>query len=99
MWMKEYIFYVYIMSNRPNGALYVGVTNHLVQRVSQHKSKEIDGHTKKYEITQLVYFELFGDIGQALYKEKQLKKWKREWKIKLIENNNKNWDDITNTLL
>ncbi|KKR21092.1 MAG: Excinuclease ABC C subunit domain protein [Parcubacteria group bacterium GW2011_GWE2_39_37] len=99
MRMKEYIFYVYIMSNRPNGALYVGVTNNLAQRVIEHKSKEMDGHAKKYEITQLVYFELFGDIGQALYREKQLKKWKREWKIKLIENDNKNWDDITNTLL
>ena len=90
--MAEY--YVYILASRRNGTLYVGVTNDLVRRVSEHKNGEIQGFTKKYKVNQLVHFEDTNDIGAAIEREKQLKGWNRAWKLKLIEEENPEWRDL-----
>jgi len=79
--------------------LYTGVTNDLVRRVYGHKQNLIEGFTKKYNVHRLVYFEATKDINAAIHREKCIKKWKRDWKIQLIEKDNPNWDDIYNTLL
>ena len=92
--MKELKYYVYILCNRQFGAFYVGVTNSLVRRIYEHKLGLIDGHSKKYNINQFVYYEIYGDIAKALHREKQLKRWHRDWKIELIEKENSNWDDL-----
>jgi len=81
--MKEY--FVYIMTNKRNGTLYIGITNNISRRAFQHKSQLISGFTSKYGLTQLVFFETFQDVIEAIHREKQLKKWKRAWKIRLIE--------------
>lgn len=90
--MKNY--YVYILANKRNGALYIGVTNDLKKRVFQHKNKSFEGFTKKYNIDKLVYFEETNDIEKAIIKEKQWKRWKRDWKIRLIESWNNEWKDL-----
>jgi len=90
--MKDY--YVYILSNTSK-TLYIGVTNNLERRVYEHKNKLIDGFTKKYNLTKLVYFETTTDIKAAIYREKQLKGWLRSKKIALIEQNNSNWQDLS----
>jgi len=87
-------FYVYIMANKPNGTLYVGVTSSLVQRVWQHKNKVIEGFTSKYGINRLVYYEVHIAVEPAIVREKQIKKWRRAWKIELIEKQNPNWRDL-----
>ncbi len=91
-------FYVYILASRKHGTLYIGVTNDLIRRVHQHKLKVVRGFTKKYGVGVLVYFEIFDDPLSAIAREKQLKKWNREWKIQLIETKNPNWVDLTHTL-
>ena len=88
------MYYVYILASKRNGALYIGVTNNLEQRVYQHKHKLIDGFTSKYNIDKLVYYEETPDIVSAITREKQLKKWNRDWKIKLIEKVNLEWNDL-----
>jgi putative endonuclease len=93
------IFYVYILSSKRNGTLYIGVTSNLARRVYEHKNKLIEGFTKKYNIDQLVYFEVTDDVSVALVREKQLKHWNREWKIKLIEAENPDWSDMAAGLL
>jgi len=90
--MKNY--YVYIMTNNSK-TLYIGVTNDLIRRVYEHKNKLIDGFTKKYNITKLVYYEVFNTIDEAIRREKQLKNWHRKWKINLIESMNKDWTDLS----
>jgi len=92
--MKEKKYYIYILVNRKYGTLYVGVTNSLIRRVSEHKAKDIKGFTKRHNVDQLMYYEIYGNAGQALHREKQLKKWHRSWKIALIEKENHNWDDL-----
>ena len=87
-------FYVYILASRIGGTLYIGVTNDLIRRVGEHRLKLAEGFTKKYEIAKLVYFEQFDDIENAIKREKRLKKWNRAWKIRLIEEQNPNWDDL-----
>ena len=82
------------MTNEPRGTLYVGVTSRIVQRVWQHKNHRVKGFTFKYRLTQLVYFELHEDMLEAIKREKDLKNWKRIWKIELIENANPNWIDL-----
>jgi putative endonuclease len=89
-----YSYYVYIMASRRNGTLYVGVTNDLIRRVLQHKSGEMEGFTKKYKVNILVYFEDTNDIAVAIAREKQLKRWERVWKLKLIESVNPSWRDL-----
>ena len=90
--MKTY--YVYILASKRNGTLYIGVTNDLKRRIYEHKNKLIDGFTKKYNVNMLVWYEQTNDINSALEKEKQLKKWNRQWKIKMIETNNYEWLDL-----
>ena len=87
-------YYVYILASRIGGTLYIGVTNDLVRRVFEHKSKFVQGFTKKYDVSRLVYFEQYDDIQIAIQREKQLKKWNRAWKVRLIEEKNPNWDDL-----
>lgn len=85
---------VYILASKVNGTLYVGLTNNLKRRVWEHKNKTADGFTKKYNISILVYFEIFQDMNGAIEREKNIKHWKREWKIELIEKNNPDWLDL-----
>jgi len=81
-------YYIYILANKRNGTLYIGVTSNLVKRVYEHKNNIIEGFTKKYNIHKLVYYETTNDIESVIRREKQLKKWNRKWKINLIENSN-----------
>ena len=87
-------YYVYILANKRNGTLYVGVTNDLRRRIHEHKNNLIEGFTKKYNVHDLVYFEQTIDIQSALQREKQIKIWKRKWKIDLIESSNPEWKDL-----
>ncbi|NVN85549.1 MAG: GIY-YIG nuclease family protein [Rhodopseudomonas sp.] len=92
--MRSRSFYVYILASRIGGTLYIGVTNNLIRRVAEHKSKLAEGFTKKYDVDRLVYLECFEDIEQAIHREKRLKKWPRAWKIQLIEKDNPDWRDL-----
>lgn len=83
-----------MLASCKNGELYIGVTNDLISRVYGHKNKAIDGFTQKRKIHILVYYEEFDDINKAIVREKRLKKWKRQWKIKLIEESNPEWKDL-----
>ncbi len=85
---------VYILASKKNGTLYIGVTSSLIQRVWQHKNKQVAGFTEKYNVSTLVYFEQHETMGTAITREKQLKKWNRDWKINLIEENNPQWEDL-----
>lgn len=85
---------VYILASKRNGTLYTGVTSNLVQRIWQHKNGEIDGFTKKYGVYTLVYFELHESMYDAIAREKAINKWKREWKLNLIESKNPYWRDL-----
>ncbi len=87
-------YYVYLLASKRNGTLYVGVTSDLIKRVYEHKDNLVGGFTKKYNVHNLVYFETTEDINSAIIREKQLKKWKRAWKIELIEKNNPEWRDL-----
>ena len=87
-------YYVYILASRRNGTLYVGVTNNLLRRVSEHRDSMVEGFTKKYGVKHLVHFECFEDIHAAIHRETRLKKWRRQWKIDLIQKENPLWDDI-----
>ena len=95
--MRQY--YVYILANKRNGTLYIGITNNLTKRIYEHKNNLIEGFTKKYNIHNLVYYEITNDIRSALAREKRLKKWKRRWKFELIEKSNPKWEDLYNDLL
>ncbi|MFA4982482.1 MAG: GIY-YIG nuclease family protein [Candidatus Omnitrophota bacterium] len=90
--MKSY--YVYILASKKNGTLYIGVTNDLVRRVYEHKQGLVEGFTKKYNVKQLVFFEETNDVESAITREKQMKKWNRQWKIELIEKSNPEWKDL-----
>ena len=92
--MSERHYYVYILASRIGGTLYIGVTNDLIRRVAQHKSKLIECFTEKYDVARLVYFEQFDDPDNAIKREKRLKKWNRAWKVRLIEQHHPNWDDL-----
>ena len=92
--MIQRVYHVYILASRLGGTLYVGVTNNLARRVFEHREKLARGFTQKYGVSRLVYFEDFDEIGAAIQREKQLKRWNRAWKVKLIEERNPNWDDL-----
>ena len=85
---------VYILASRPNGALYVGVTSDLVKRVWEHKNDFVDGFTKRYRVHKLVWHETHETMESAIMREKALKKWKRVWKVELIEKDNPTWTDL-----
>lgn len=91
--------WVYILSNKPNGILYVGVTNDLVRRVYEHRNGLVDGFTKKHGVKRLVHFTCFGEMTLAIQREKNLKHWSRSWKVRLILQSNPNWDDLYDELV
>ncbi|MCK6541555.1 GIY-YIG nuclease family protein [bacterium] len=90
--MKSY--YVYILASKRNGTLYTGVTNNLIRRTYEHKNEIVPGFTSRYKVHTLVYFEQFNDIREAITREKRIKKWRRAWKIELIEKMNPTWEDL-----
>ncbi len=87
-------YYVYILASKRNGTLYIGVTNDLKRRVYEHREEMIDGFTKEYGIKNLVYYESTENSHSAIQREKWLKNWKREWKVKMIEKENPDWEDL-----
>ena len=97
--MSEGPYYVYILASKRNGTLYIGVTSNLIKRVHQHKNGFFDGFTKKYDVHMLVHYEVFFDFVTAIQHEKRLKKWKRQWKLELIERDNLQWRDLYEDLV
>jgi len=89
---------VYIMASRCNGTLYVGVTNDIARRTYEHRNRVGAAFTRKYGVTQLIWYEHYADINEAITREKQLKKWRRAWKLELIEAMNPDWADLYETL-
>jgi putative endonuclease len=87
-------YWVYLLASGKHGTLYAGVTNSLERRIAQHKTKEIPGFTATYAIDRLVWFQGFGEVTEAIHFEKQLKRWRRDWKVRLIEQDNPNWQDL-----
>ncbi|MEA1871247.1 MAG: GIY-YIG nuclease family protein [Candidatus Bipolaricaulota bacterium] len=90
---------VYILANKRNGTLYVGVTSDLIKRIWQHKNNVVKGFTERYSVHQLVWYELHETMESAIGKEKMLKNWKRVWKLELIERSNPNWQDLYGTII
>ena len=95
----EKSYYVYILASKRNGTLYIGITSNLIKRVWEHKEKIADGFTKKYDVDKLVYVEHYQDPENAIKREKRLKKYKRQWKINLIEKDNPQWKDLYDMFL
>jgi putative endonuclease len=91
--------WIYILTNRPNGTLYIGVTSNLIQRVWQHREGVVPGFTKRYGLKRLVYFEAYDDISVAIQREKNVKHWSRTWKVRLILASNPEWRDLYETLI
>jgi putative endonuclease len=87
-------FYVYILASGKHGTLYIGVTNNLVRRVYEHRQRAVPSFTSRYGVTKLVYFEIYDDPESAIAREKKIKRWRRDWKIRLIEENNPDWVDL-----
>ncbi|MGP8081133.1 MAG: GIY-YIG nuclease family protein [Dehalococcoidales bacterium] len=92
--MKEQLYFSYILASKPYGTLYNGVTNDLPRRVWEHKNDCVESFTKRYHVHMLVYYEQCESIESAIMREKQIKKWKRRWKIELIEKMNPTWKDL-----
>jgi len=95
--MRQYC--VYILTNKSNKVLYIGVTGNLLKRIDEHKNKIVKGFTEKYNLNKLVYFEQTEDVNSAIAREKQLKNWHRQWKINLINDFNPEWKDLSDNLL
>ncbi|HEX9214115.1 MAG TPA: GIY-YIG nuclease family protein [Bradyrhizobium sp.] len=87
-------YYVYLLASKKYGTLYIGVTNDIVRRIHEHKSKVVAGFSKRYSVDRLVWFEIYDDPVAAIEREKELKKWRREWKVRLIEKQNPQWIDL-----
>jgi len=85
---------IYILASKSNGTIYIGVTSNLVKRVWEHKNNKVEGFTRRYNVHILVWYELHGTMESAISREKQLKNWKRKWKLRLIEKDNPNWMDL-----
>jgi putative endonuclease len=88
------MYYVYLTASKKHGTLYLGVTNDLVRRIYEHRTKTTRGFTARYDVTRLVWFEVYDDPVNAITREKELKKWRRDWKIRLIEEENLDWLDL-----
>jgi putative endonuclease len=88
------LFYVYLLASQKQGTLYLGVTNDLLRRVYQHKEKLLPGFTSRYDVRRLVWFEVYDDPTTAIEREKEIKKWRRAWKVDLIEKANPDWRDL-----
>ena len=95
--MKSY--YVYMMASKRNGTLYTGITSDLIKRVYQHKSGETPGFTSRYKVSRLVYYEIHMDVREAIRREKNIQSWKRNWKLRLIEEKNPNWNDLYEAII
>jgi putative endonuclease len=87
-------YYVYLLASRKHGTLYLGVTNDLVRRGHEHRTKAVEGFTTRYGVDKLVWFEIYDDVVTAIAREKELKKWRRDWKTRLIEEQNPGWVDL-----
>jgi len=85
---------IYLLASKRNGTLYVGVTSNLINRVWQHRNSQAVGFTSQYSVTRLVYYELYATMPDAIAREKRLKKWQRDWKVRLIEEKNPHWTDL-----
>ena len=92
--MREFKYYLYMMSNRKHGTIYTGITNDLQRRVLEHKKGVNEGFTKRYNLGKLVYYEEHKYINNVRERERQIKAWKRQWKIRLIEEDNPEWEDL-----
>ncbi len=92
-------YFVYILASQRNGTLYVGVTNDLVRRVHEHREKFVEGFTARYQVSRLVWFDQTDSVEEAVAHEKRLKRWRREWKLALIEKNNPDWLDLYDRIL
>jgi putative endonuclease len=92
---KNRQYYVYVLTNRSNKVIYIGVTNNLERRMFEHKNKLVEGFTKRYNLTKLVYYEVTEDVESAIKREKQLKNWHRDWKISLVNQFNPEWEDLS----
>lgn len=92
------MYFVYILTNKLNTVLYIGVTNNIIKRIEQHKNKIVEGFTKKYHLMKLIYFEQYENINDAILREKRFKKWNRSWKNELISKKNPKWNDLTTLL-
>jgi putative endonuclease len=92
-------YFVYILASQRHGTLYVGVTNNLVRRIHEHREKLIEGFTPQYNVTRLVWFDQTDSVEEAITHEKKLKRWRREWKMALIEKTNPAWDDLYDRIL
>jgi putative endonuclease len=93
--VRDYSFYVYILTNWNNKVMYIGITNNLRRRMYEHKNKLVDGFTKKYNVNKLVYYEQTTDVRAAIAREKEIKKWRREKKDKLVMSMNSEWKDLS----
>jgi putative endonuclease len=91
--------WLYVMTNRRDGVLYVGVTSNLPRRAFEHREGTIDGFTKRYALKMLVYYEFFDDVRDAIQREKTIKHWPRAWKVRLIHSTNPDWRDLYDTLI
>ncbi len=96
--MRDYNYYVYIITTQNNKVMYVGVTNDLARRIYEHKNKLVDGFTKKYNVSKLVYYEQTTDVYSAIEREKQIKGWRRDKKNELVDTVNPDWKDLSNEL-
>ena len=94
-WVMDKHFFVYILTNKRYGTLYIGMTGNIARRMFEHKNKLIDGFTKKYGLDKLVYYEIYENAQDASTRERQMKAWKRDWKKQLIEKDNRDWRDLT----
>ncbi len=91
-------YFAYMMASRRHGTLYIGVTNNLARRVFEHRTKAQDGFTARYDVARLVWYEAYESINEAIAREKDLKRWRRDWKLKLVEDFNSSWSDLYATL-
>ena len=96
--MQVMAYYVYILASRRDGVIYIGVTNDMVRRVYEHRIQAVPGFTSKYNITRLVWFEIYDDPISAISREKVLKKWKRSWKVRLIDKGNPEGNDLYDSI-
>jgi putative endonuclease len=90
---------VYILANKRNGTLYIGVTSDLIKRVWEHRNNSVEGFTIRYRVHNLVWYELHGSMASAIQREKRLKDWKRKWKVQLIERMNSDWEDLYHAII
>jgi len=93
--MRRDHFYTYIITNKFNKVLYIGITNNLERRMWEHKNRVVEGFSKKYNLSRLLYYEIYRNVKNAIAREKQLKNWHRQWKINLIKQNNPDFDDLS----